>query len=55
MLLWPKLKNHIPSCRERSARLSKKLMRPAATTGNLSFAFVKDPDGNQIELIMSQK
>ena len=31
------------------------LMRPAATTGNLSFAFVKDPDGNQIELIMSQK
>ena len=30
------------------------LMRPAATTGSLNFAFVKDPDGNQIELIMTQ-
>jgi len=31
------------------------LRRPAATTGSLSFAFVKDPDGNQMELIMSQE
>jgi predicted enzyme related to lactoylglutathione lyase len=30
------------------------LVRPAGTTGSLSFAFVKDPDGNQIELIMTQ-
>ena len=30
------------------------LGRPAAATGNLSFGFVKDPDGNQIELIMTQ-
>ena len=30
------------------------LMRPAATTGSLNFAFVKDQDGNQIELIMTQ-
>jgi predicted enzyme related to lactoylglutathione lyase len=31
------------------------LLRPAATSGSLSFAFVKDPDGNQIELIMTQE
>jgi len=31
------------------------LMRPAAKTEGLSYAFVKDPDGNQIELIMTQK
>ncbi len=30
------------------------LVRPASATGSLSFAFVKDPDGNQIELIMTQ-
>lgn len=31
------------------------LMRPAAKNETLSYAFVKDPDGNQIELVMSQK
>ena len=32
------------------------LMRPAAKTGEgLSYAFLKDPDGNQIELVMPQK
>ena len=31
------------------------LMRPAAALGSLGFAFVKDPDGNQIELIMTQE
>lgn len=31
------------------------LMRPAAHIEGLSYAFVKDPDGNQIELIMTQK
>jgi predicted enzyme related to lactoylglutathione lyase len=30
------------------------LMRPPSKFGNISFAFVKDPDGNQIELIASQ-
>ena len=29
------------------------LLRPASTAGSLRFAFVTDPDGNQIELIMS--
>ncbi|MEO2198151.1 MAG: VOC family protein [bacterium] len=29
------------------------LLRPASTSGSLRFAFVTDPDGNQIELIMS--
>jgi predicted enzyme related to lactoylglutathione lyase len=29
------------------------LLRPAATSGSLRFAFVTDPDGNQIELIMA--
>jgi predicted enzyme related to lactoylglutathione lyase len=32
------------------------LMRPAAKSGEgLSYAFVKDPDGNQIELVMTQR
>jgi predicted enzyme related to lactoylglutathione lyase len=32
------------------------LMRPAAKSGEgLSYAFVKDPDGNQIELVMEPK
>ena len=32
------------------------LMRPAAKSGEgLSYAFVKDPDGNQIELVMTPK
>jgi predicted enzyme related to lactoylglutathione lyase len=32
------------------------LMRPAARSGEgLSYAFVKDPDGNQIELVMDPK
>src|SRR3984957_4931770 len=32
------------------------LMRPAAKTGEgLTFAFVKDPDGNQIEMVLSAK
>ena len=26
---------------------------PASTFGSLSFAFVEDPDGNQVELIMT--
>jgi hypothetical protein len=29
-------------------------MRPPAKTAGLAYAFVKDPDGNQIELIMSK-
>jgi predicted enzyme related to lactoylglutathione lyase len=32
------------------------LMRPAAKSGEgLTYAFVKDPDGNQIELMMQPK
>lgn len=32
------------------------LMRPAAKSGDgLNYAFVKDPDGNQIELVMEPK
>jgi predicted enzyme related to lactoylglutathione lyase len=32
------------------------LLRPAGKSGEgLSFAFVKDPDGNQVELVMSPK
>jgi predicted enzyme related to lactoylglutathione lyase len=32
------------------------LMRPAAKSGEgLTFAFVKDPDGNQIEMVLSAK
>jgi predicted enzyme related to lactoylglutathione lyase len=32
------------------------LMRPAGKTKDgLGFAFLKDPDGNQVELVMSQK
>jgi predicted enzyme related to lactoylglutathione lyase len=32
------------------------LMRPASKSGEgLNFAFVKDPDGNQIELVMTPK
>jgi predicted enzyme related to lactoylglutathione lyase len=31
------------------------LMRPPGKTAGLQYAFVKDPDGNQIELIMSLK
>jgi predicted enzyme related to lactoylglutathione lyase len=32
------------------------LMRPAAKSGEgLNYAFVKDPDGNQIELLMTPK
>jgi predicted enzyme related to lactoylglutathione lyase len=32
------------------------LMRPAAKTADgLGYAFVKDPDGNQVELVMTQK
>jgi len=32
------------------------LMRPAAKSGEgLNYAFVKDPDGNQIELVMTPK
>ena len=31
------------------------LMRPPGKTAGLQYAFVKDPDGNQIELIMSAK
>lgn len=32
-----------------------KLMRPVSTFGSLSFAFVEDPDGNQVELIMTKE
>jgi predicted enzyme related to lactoylglutathione lyase len=31
------------------------LMRPPGKSGNLMFAFLKDPDGNQVELVMSPK
>ena len=31
------------------------LMRPAGKSGTLMFAFLKDPDGNQVELVMSPK
>lgn len=31
------------------------LMRPASTFGNLRVAFVEDPDGNQVELIMTKE
>ena len=31
------------------------LLRPVGKTEGLSYAFVKDPDGNQIELIMTLK
>ena len=32
------------------------LMRPAAKSGEgLNYAFIKDPDGNQIELVMTPK
>ena len=31
------------------------LMRPPGKSGDLMFAFVKDPDGNQVELVMSPK
>lgn len=31
------------------------LMRPPGKSGDLMYAFVKDPDGNQIELVMSPK
>ena len=30
------------------------LMRPVAKSAGLSYAFVKDPDGNQIELVLKQ-
>jgi predicted enzyme related to lactoylglutathione lyase len=31
------------------------LMRPPGKTGNVGFAFLKDPDGNQVELVMTLK
>jgi predicted enzyme related to lactoylglutathione lyase len=31
------------------------LMRPAGKSGDLQYAFLKDPDGNQVELVMSPK
>jgi predicted enzyme related to lactoylglutathione lyase len=31
------------------------LMRPPGKSGDLMFAFLKDPDGNQVELVMSAK
>jgi predicted enzyme related to lactoylglutathione lyase len=31
------------------------LLRPPGKTEGLNFAFLKDPDGNQIELVMTQK
>ena len=31
------------------------LMRPVSTFGNLRVAFVEDPDGNQVELIMTKE
>jgi hypothetical protein len=30
-------------------------MRPPGKAAGLQYAFVKDPDGNQIELIVSEK
>jgi predicted enzyme related to lactoylglutathione lyase len=31
------------------------VMRPPGKSGELMFAFLKDPDGNQVELVMSPK
>ena len=31
------------------------VMRPPGKSGTLMFAFLKDPDGNQVELVMSPK
>jgi predicted enzyme related to lactoylglutathione lyase len=31
------------------------LLRPPGKSGTLMFAFLKDPDGNQVELVMSPK
>lgn len=31
------------------------VMRPPGKSGDLMFAFLKDPDGNQVELVMSPK
>jgi predicted enzyme related to lactoylglutathione lyase len=31
------------------------LMRPPGKSGDLRYAFLKDPDGNQVELVMSPK
>ena len=31
------------------------LMRPPGKTGSVGFAFLKDPDGNQVELVMTLK
>jgi predicted enzyme related to lactoylglutathione lyase len=31
------------------------LMRPPGKSGDLQYAFLKDPDGNQVELVMSPK
>ena len=31
------------------------LLRPPGKTEGLNFAFLKDPDGNQIEMVMTQR
>jgi predicted enzyme related to lactoylglutathione lyase len=48
----PNLDNAIESAKAAGGTL----MRPAAKSGEgLNYAFVKDPDGNQIELVMTPK
>lgn len=40
---------------ERATKAGAKLMRPVAKSGEgLSYAFLTDPDGNQIELLLTQ-
>lgn len=51
ILQVPDLDKAIESAKAAGATL---LRAPGKTTG-LSFAFLKDPDGNQIELVMNQK
>ena len=51
MLQVPSLEKAIESVKANGGTL----MRPAGRTADgLSFAFVKDPDGNQLELVMTQ-
>jgi predicted enzyme related to lactoylglutathione lyase len=52
ILQVPDLEKAIESAKAAGATV----LRPANKTGEgLSFAFVKDPDGNQVELVMSPK
>ena len=50
ILQVPNLEKAIESAKANGATLR----RPAAKGAGLSYAFLKDPDGNQIELVMTQ-